>query len=98
MDKVVSLSDFKESKSPHAEGSCKCLACGETWIGTFRVPLTTSLQCPKCLCYRGVPEFEFVPEGGVCFQCDCGCFYNVISKSGPLCLGCGVIHRWEEFT
>jgi hypothetical protein len=88
---VVSLQKFKEERSPHLQGRCRCMLCRYEWQGVAPVG-TTWLECPKCGAEKGYFITETMPpEDALIWRCNCGNELFVIRPEGyAMCVNCGV--------
>lgn len=98
MTNVVSLAAKREERSPHWAGKCRCLGCGNEWVGVGPVGYTAGLECPSCGLPKGVVKNLFGADTGdhVLSCTDCGNDTFAIYKRKPdmlkivRCIGCGL--------
>lgn len=81
---VVSI----ESKLPHISCPAKCLSCGHGWHAVAPCGVI-ELECPECLCMRGVWSRCISPE--ITWECGCGSRHFFVTLDGPTCAACGVL-------
>lgn len=93
-DKVVSLSDAREERSPHMTGEAVCLACEYEWQAVAPVGLT-EMECPNCACHKGMLKDFCAPEGGLVYNCNScgGCLFLLKPDLTMMCAGCGMEHN-----
>ncbi len=104
MGEVVSLLRVKEDRTPHAQGSARCISCKHTWQAV--APLgTMTLQCPSCNEMKGLWTHTFGPEPGktqvyTCVVCE-STHMTAYRKIGDdttrfMCVGCGSSQSMES--
>lgn len=94
---VVRLEDYRHD--PHISALLKCGACTHEWVGIRRIdgelPWVT---CPKCQREQGFPKRPIsVALGTEIFRCGCGNEFMTITRKGPLCASCGLLHDGFNF-
>lgn len=92
--KVTSLSEYKDSKSPHINGEAKCMSCQHEWSAI--VPQGVfEFQCPNCKLMKGAFNKSIDPNEDI-FSCNCGCEVWFIAKSGLFCANCANKVNYSE--
>lgn len=88
---IVSLTEYRETNSPHLSGQAFCLDCQHEWVAV--VPIGTLwLECPSCTLVRGRLKFQ-CERVGEQWECGCGNDLFHVTPDGVYCPNCGA---WQE--
>lgn len=97
MSNVIDFAKAKEAQTPHASGTCYCMACRHEWVAVWPVG-TTQMECPECQSMRGRSKYNYGPEEGAllwsCTTCE-NQLFNLLPDRVH-CPGCGKQWRYEE--
>jgi hypothetical protein len=90
---VISLAAAREERTPHWQGTARCIGCHEEWEAVAPIG-TMWLECPSCGLPKGTPKHPFGGAAGdLLLTCDCGCEALTAYKRGKLfhvkCMACG---------
>lgn len=92
-EKVVSLADEREKRSPHMQGKARCLACKQEWRAVAPVG-TIWLACPSCTLERGRFITYCEMEGVEHWTCNCGCDVFYVTRTNSYCPNCGTVQNF----
>ncbi len=91
VDKIISLEKYKEDSSPSSSGECKCLSCGNKWVGVTPIGVIW-MECPSCGLIRGRFIHHHERDGSK-WVCNCGNDLFYITPKGCYCPNCG---DWQK--
>ncbi len=95
---VADLDQARAERQPHLSGPARCQHCKHEWIAVAPVGQYAGLDCPGCDSSRGYFTQHVTPADGVerfaCSACDCQVF--TVRREGAQCIGCGVLHSWDD--
>ena len=91
MTKIVDFTKAKQEREPHVAGQAFCLGCDHEWAAVlpYDADVTKPMECPSCHKHMGRFKYEFMPDGGQIFTCNCGNqLFNVTDKYRLFCPRC----------
>lgn len=96
--KVTDLAQARAEREPHMSGPARCQHCSHEWVAVAPVGIYAGMRCPNCHSERGhFTQFTMPADGIDRFACNtCGSQVYTILREGAQCIGCGVLHSWDD--